>query len=60
MPKFGQVLGTEGEKLSVWRRLILIFPEERWVKNSNFVTSNVYANPQIGDVSYMQAIINIQ
>ena len=44
MPKFGQVLGTEGEKLSVWRRLILIFPEERWVKNSNFVTSNVYAN----------------
>ena len=44
MPKFGQVLGTEGEKLSVWRRLILIFLEERWVKNSNFVTSNVYAN----------------
>ena len=44
MPKFGQVLGIEGEKLSVWRRLILIFPEERWVKNSNFVISNVYAN----------------
>ena len=44
MPKFGQVLGTEGENLSVWRRLILIFVEERWVKNSNFVTSNVYAN----------------
>ena len=44
MPKFGQILGIEGEKLSVWRRLIVIFPEERWVKNSNFVTSNVYAN----------------
>ena len=44
MPKFGQVLGTEGEKLSVWRRLILTFLEERSVKNSNFVTSNVYAN----------------
>ena len=42
MPKFGQVLGTECENLSAWRGHL--FLEERWVKNSNFVTSNVYAN----------------
>ena len=43
MPKFGQVLGTECENLSAQKRTYL-FLEERWVKNSNFVTSNVYTN----------------
>ena len=39
MPKFRQVLGTECENLSTY-----LFLEERRLKNSNFVTSNVYAN----------------
>ena len=44
MPRFGQVLGTECETFIGLERTYL-FLEERWVKNSNFVTSNVYANP---------------
>ena len=58
MPKFGQVLGTECEHLSAWRGRIYFW--RRGESKSNFVTSNVYAMPQISDVSYMQAILNIQ
>ena len=59
MPKFGQVLGTECENLSAWRGLIYF-----WRRGGSKIPTSYLLMctlmTEISDVSYMQAILNIQ